>query len=131
MKVSTEGCIKQGPGVFEHHYYPEECLVNDFSPETMVSPETIVLKMCDPRGRPLSEFFREFVENVGSEPTESESLCERAGESGFLTSFSDESDAVKFDNCFSKEQIPLKWTDILLSHYVCSCRMGGRSLLVC
>ena len=69
--------------------------------------------MCDPRGRPLSEFFREFVEDVGSEPTESESLCERAGESGFLTSFSGESDAIKFDNCFCKEQIPLKWTDIL------------------
>ena len=45
MKVSTEGCIKQGPGVFEHHYYPEECLVNDFSPETMVSPETIVINV--------------------------------------------------------------------------------------
>ena len=68
--------MKQGPGVYQHHPSPEECLVNDFSTETTVSPER-QSSQCGPRGRPLSESFGEFVKNVDPKPTESESLCEQ------------------------------------------------------
>lgn len=31
----------------------------------------------------------------------------RTGESGFLKTFPDEPDAIRFDNCFSTEQVPI------------------------
>lgn len=77
--------------------------MNDFSIETMAPPERESPECVVPEADPC----RNRLENLIPCPQNQNLSVNRTGESRVLKAFPGEPDAIKFDNCCSKEQVSI------------------------